>query len=324
MLDKVTITSEEHDEDSYDMDDNGDTVDELKPGEDVIIEIEAVNEYDENNDDVDIKSIDVYVVIDENGDLDVDEKEDMDRLKAEEEDSVTIEFDIEDDIDPDDFEGLIYVIGNDEFGARHGQKLELDFEVVRKTYDFVIKKAELNYDAVSCSRNNMFDLKIESIGTRGDDEIFISVENEYLGIDFEIRNIELDDYDGSDTTWSKSISFTVPDDLAAGTYPIRVRVFYSGDEDDGPLADLKDVDLVVKDCQATQPEPEEEPEEDETADVGDELYEPIPAYILDQFGITESVETSFKNSAAYTVLLIVGVIAALGLIGLMIVLLVKR
>lgn len=309
-LKKVYVTSDKHDHKSYK---DGDEVDELKPEEDIEVEIKAENIYDKD-DDVEIDGITAYVVIDD-GDMDIDEDKDLNDLDPDEDDLVTISFDIEDDVDEDTYTGEIYVIGDDEFGARHGEKWEIEWKVEREKYEFVIKKAELDYDEVSCSRSNSIAIKIESIGDRGDDEVSVYAKNADIGIDFKKEDIELDEYDGDDNTYSKTISFTVPDDLKAGTYTINVQVWYSGTNregsNEGVLADDKDVVLTVKDCATAVEEEEEEEEEIEViTDEGTETA--VPPSVSEDLGIVETTETSFRDSTAYAVILIAAIVVALG------------
>ncbi|MBW2995986.1 hypothetical protein KY332_01665 [Candidatus Woesearchaeota archaeon] len=321
-LEDVRITSDEHDESSYDMSDDGDTVDEIKPEETVTVEIEAENQYNDE-DDVEIDT-EVAIEIDE-GEMDVSEDEDIGDIDTEESDSATLEFDVEDDASGE-YTAYITVIGEDDHGARHGERLELEFDVERKKYEFVIKDADLDYSEVSCSRGNTIKVKIASLGTRGDDEVFLYIENRALGIDFVKEDLELDDYDGSDDTYTKTLMFTVPSNLAAGSYPISVSLYYSGDEDDGVHADEKDVVLTVRNCGGTTTTDEiDMPDNVEITDSG-QIEVTVPENVLQEFGIVETVDEgeSFTDSTAFIVLLAILVIAVLGGEVALIVLLAKK
>ncbi len=324
-LDKIDI---DVGSDSYDEDDN-------KFSEDVIVDetieisVTLKNIYDEADDDVDMDDVDIEIEIDDDDDFTIDEDSSI-KIYSEEEETLkaTITMDQE-NIKSKSYELTIFIEAEDEHGAKHGIKKKYDFDVDRKTYDFVIDNAELYYDEVSCSRENEIDIKIESRGEREDDEVSVYVENRELGIDFKKEDLKLEEYDRDDNSYSKVLHFTVPEDLAAGTYPITVKVFYSGDKNDGVHADEKDVTLTVNDCVSqssdTAADDTSTPDNVEVGEDG-QIEVTVPDEVMQEFGITETVEDSegFTDSVGFVVLLIVLVTAVLGAEAALIIWLVKR
>jgi len=314
-------------DDSYDEDD--DDLDEIEPDETIIIEVDISNEYDEDDDNVDMDDVEVRVEIDDDNDFDIDEDSSIE-LEPEEEGTLKATITMDKDVEDKNYKLTIYIEAEDENNAKHGRKYEYDFDVERKSYDFVIDKAELNYDEVSCSRDNELDIEIESKGSRGDDEVSVYVENRDLGIDFKKEDIDLDDYEGDDNSYSKVLHFTVPEDLDAGTYSINVKLYYSGDEDGGVHADEKDVTLTVNNC--AQDSSDDTGSEDTTmpdnVEVGEDgqMEVTVPDEVMQEFGITETVEDSegFTDSVGFVVLLIVLVAAVLGAEAALIIWLVKK
>ncbi len=325
-LDDVDIVINE---DSESLDD-GDSVDEIEAGDKIEIKISAENEYDEDDDDVDMKSVKVYLEFD---DSDADDAFDVDddeisigTIKSEETEDETIKMDVEDDAEDEEYDAEIGVYGDDEHGAQHGEKIKFSLEIERETYDFVIKSTSLSPSVLTCSRNTELSVKVESRGDKGDDEIAVYVKNSELGIDMEYKDLELDAFDDDDNDMTKRFSITVPEDAAAKTYTLTVKVYYSGDEDDGVHADEKDIDLVVQECQASTTTTDETTGDTTDVDVvEDEDIEDIeiPEDILDEF-ITESTEGSFTDSTAFLVLLMAGVAGLFIVMILLIVVLIKK
>ncbi len=300
---------------------------EIRPGDDIQIKAEAENDYSKS-DNLEIDGT-FRVLLDDDTDSgwdwdSIDEEEDFTVEENTDDEAVEVEFTVDKDVDNNgEYDMYLYLTGEDDNGAEHGAKIRIDFNVERKKYDFIVKKAELRSTVLTCTRDTSVDVRIESIGSRGDDEISIYIESLALGINTNKQSIEMDGYGDSDDSYSRTFPINIPEDTPAGTYTIRVKVFYSGDKNDGVHADEKDIEITIGDCAAQEEETEDEEETaDETAE--DEFDDTIPDYILQDFGITESVETSFKDSVAYIVLLVIAILAAIGSTTLLIVLFVRR
>jgi len=318
MLDfkKLEITVADGDTDSYD---DGDKVKDVKPGDNIQMDFKAKNLYDESDDDVTIEDVEAAVLID-NNDLDIDESESLGDLDAEETGDATISFTTDEEASDDTYDMEVTVEGDDEHGAKHGVKYALDFTVERKSHDIIIKTASLEASSVSCTRGeNSIQIKLSNIGKDDEDEVSLYVTNKELGLKFEQTDITVD----QDESFSKTITFTVPDSLVAGTYPVRVSAYYSGNDEDGILADLKDVDLVVSKCETATTTPTTPTNVEVTESGGEEVT--VPSEVMDEFGITETEESKpFTESTAFVVLLIAAVAVLLIAVVVMTVLLFRR
>ncbi|MBR9691667.1 hypothetical protein GOV06_02680 [Candidatus Woesearchaeota archaeon] len=297
MLDIDDIDIIVDDDESYDEDDN---IDELKAGSVIEIEVNVENTYDDDDDDVDM-DVELTVEIDDDSDFDIDDGNDVD-LDSEEDGTLEATVTVEDGIDDDDYEMTLFIEGDDENGAKHGAAFEIDLEVERKSHDLIIKSTSLGFSTMSCSKGqNSVYVRVSNDGKNDEDESAVYITNSDLGIDFSKEDFEIEERDD----WSKTLTFEVPDSLAVGIYPIRIRVYYSGDEDDGVLADLVDIDLEIKACSTTTI-PDTAPEDPVTEEVVE-----IPDEVLEEFGITETVDKgSFTDSTAFIVLLVVLILGA--------------
>jgi hypothetical protein len=333
--DRVYLSINDGDEDRIN---NDDKTDDIMPGDDIQIKIEVENDYS-SSDNVEMEDITARVLLDDNTDSgwdwdEIDEEADFNSIEGGEDGEETVEFTVDDEVDDyDDYKMYIYLTGEDENGAKHGTKILIKFVVDRETYEFVIKKAELSSDTLTCSTNTAINVRIDSLGRRGDDEVSLYVRNTDLNLNFKKENIEMSGYGDSDDSYSRTIQIPVSDTVVAGNYVIRVMAFYSGDEEGGVLADLRDVDLVINECPLTQ---QQTPDSDEGSDASDQADEGtddvdvpdfdsgIPDYVLDEFGITDSVESSFTSSPLYIGILVFAIIVALGSAGTLIFLLVRK
>ncbi|MBW2966497.1 hypothetical protein KY342_05320 [Candidatus Woesearchaeota archaeon] len=325
--DRIYLSINEGSEDR--IKDNEDS-EEIRPGDDITIKVVAENEYS-SSDNVEIEDVTANVLLDSDTDSswdweDIDEDIDLGSVPEGDEEEESVDFSVDDEVDNyGTYDMYVYLTGTDENDAEHGEKIKINFDVRRKKYDFILTKAELGSSILSCSRATSLNVRAESIGYRGDDEISVYVKNTVLGIDLYKTGIELEKF-GEDDVFSQTFQIDIPEDAAAANYALRVVLYYSGTDNDGVHADEKDVTLTVRDCATNPPtnnEEEAEEEEEETT-IEDTTETQIPNYILDEFGITESVETSFTNSTAYIVLLAVAIVAAISTIGLLVFLVLKR
>ena len=63
--------------------------------------------------------------------------------------------------------------------------INVQLDIDRDDYDFVIKNADLDLSALSCTRTTRLELDVENLGKKGDDEVYVYVTNSELGIDYE-------------------------------------------------------------------------------------------------------------------------------------------
>ncbi|MCM2326158.1 MAG: hypothetical protein NDI94_06860, partial [Candidatus Woesearchaeota archaeon] len=116
---------------------DGKTYDNVNRGDTVTLEVEIENSFSDNDDcqddgtNCDIENIELNL---EPNDSDFDDdSDDMSDISAEDEDATTLSFDVPDDIDEDKYDFDLYILGEDENGALHGELMTftLDIEVER-------------------------------------------------------------------------------------------------------------------------------------------------------------------------------------------------
>jgi len=247
-IDKVLVSINGGSLKSYSS--SGKTVD-VERTDDVEIQVKIENKYDESDDDVKIEDITVNGDFGSSSDIaeDEDDVEDIDEdasdLDSEEDDTVDLmTFEVHEEADAD-YDAKIYVVGDDEHGARHGEKWDITFDVEVETHDLRLTKAELSPSEVSCSRTSTLRVTGINLGKRDEDDVRITVTNSALSLEQQkdMGDIENDE---DDNDFSASFTITVNDSVKAGTYPIYVRLYRDVDELDYTMTSS----LIVKACTA--------------------------------------------------------------------------
>ena len=228
--------------------DDDDSVNDVKPGNEISIEFEIENRYD---DDEDVEIEDIEIMVEAGGDLDVDEEERVDDLNPEEKDTVTVEFDVDDDARRGDEDLEITLLGEDEHGARHGEYWEVTIEIERETHEISISSVALQPGVVSCETEAQIQVEVKNIGRSDEDRAYIRISNVALNYRMISERLDLDD--GDDVT----LTFTVPvpENLSSGQYVMTIETYY----DTNRRSDVDRVTLQKAACER-EPADTEEPE----------------------------------------------------------------
>lgn len=283
--------------------DDGDTVDDMKPGMSVEFEIEIENRFKEKED-VDIEDIEVKVV--SNGELDIDEDEDAGDLGAEDKDTIKLSSVIDDEADDGTFNVEISVEGTDEFGARHGEKIKVNFEIKRKSHEIEIKSLTLNPPTVSCDKETRLTANIRNSGRRDEEEVFVSVASPELQFGARSDKLEIDEDD------EDSVSFTIPVPESTprpANYRITVDTFFNT----GTKSNSEVALLSVAKCGAVKEEEKEEaypPAEEKKEEIT--VVTVPPAQVNVTTPAQPAAKKPFVETPQYLALLALGYIAVLG------------
>lgn len=218
---------------SQTADEDNDKVENTKPGDNVRIEFDIENDYNDN-DNVDIENVE-FRIESKDSELDLDEDEDLDDIGADDKESGTFEFDIDEDTDDGNYDVLITLIGRDELGAKHGEKALIRFEVERESHEVAIKSITLSPEKIGCEATNAkLVVSYSNIGKADEDEVAIEIDSPTLKFNQRVTDIELDEDDGD----TNAFNIPIPAGLAIGTYNIEVKTFYDQNK-------LTDNDVVV-------------------------------------------------------------------------------
>lgn len=202
--------------------DDGDTFKNIRPGDSLTYELEIGNHYS-NNEDVEM---DISIEIDSsNSDVEIDEEDDeIDDLGAEEEDTVTGEFIVEEEADSDATITVI-VSATDKNGAKHGEKLDFKLDINRLTHEIQIRRLLISPETTdNCKHNEVVaTVYVKNMGKR--DEKNAAVELEIPDLNFKEKKelpyeLEKDD--------SATLNFIIPIETttAEGVFNADVTTFW--------------------------------------------------------------------------------------------------
>lgn len=236
--------------DSSDNFDNGDTINDIKPGDHIKMRFKIKNLFDDNTDN-DIEDVSVQVTVKDidDGD-DIEEESETDDIKTESTGTFYVEFDIPEKVDQDNFDVEIQVTGDDQNGADHEIIWNIEFEINKEKHDVRIERTALS-EAEMCVKSNeqtlYVDVRVANYGKEDEEEVKIKVSSTDLSYSKEVKDIELNsDFDDDDNDHTESFSIPVPANKK-GTVTIRVTTFY----DETKLSDSQDVQVTLKDCGIT-------------------------------------------------------------------------
>ncbi len=201
-----------------------DTLENLKPGDNIEIEAEARNNYgSETNVDVENVVLEIECTNDKN--LDISDKSvDIGDISTEDEQTDALTVDIEADAEDKTSDCIIKVIGRDQNGARHGEGTNFAFEITRESHDIQITAATVNPTSVSCTdREVQLTVDLLNLGRSNENRVALEVTSKAISFQERVSNIELDEDDSTQEI------FVIPMDgtkIKPGPFAIQVQSFY--------------------------------------------------------------------------------------------------
>ena len=288
--------------------DPDDKIKDVLPGDKVVFTGDIENLFTDDED-IEIQDVEIEIIIesiDDEGDDNLEESEDVGDIKADDKESFSIEFTIPEDVEGGDYDVTLTIEAEDENGAKHSVEWDLTLQVEKEKHDIQITKASVSPSKVSCSRNIKVDVELKNQGTSDEDEVVLLIESADLEIDNKDTSIEeIEEGTGDDTEFDKIYSFTIGDDVKAGTYPISIKSYYDTDTE----SDSTSIDIIVEKCSVAADEEEEE----ETV-----VVVSPPSVVVDDVdgpevlteSVTETTEISLFQSGTYLTLLMGGIAVA--------------
>jgi uncharacterized membrane protein len=240
---KVTITCG----DTSDRMKDGDSVEGLSPDTACSVTIEVKNNFDDNDqDDQLIGDIDfdpIYIEVEStDSDFDLDEDDDIGSLAGDDTDSITFDFNIEDDTDEGKYPVVVRAYGTDDNGAFHGDLLTFKLEVERLKHDLQIKGASVKPSQIdSCKSVKVTaDATVINLGRNDDDDIVVKAVIADLDLEKSKTGLELDQDDSEPV----SFTFDIPAGTKPGVYSIELSTYF----DIAGFSNSKRLDFVVNEC----------------------------------------------------------------------------
>lgn len=302
--------------------DDGDRVKNLKPGMDCTLEVEVENQFDDNDNnnqkigDISFDTVDIKLDSSD-GDVDLDEDDDIDGLDAGDEDSVSADLQIDEEADDGTITIDVRVSGKDDNGALHGEQLDFRLEIERLSHDLQLRRVEIVPSAVeNCEAvNSRVSVNLLNGGKRDEDEVSVEVVSSDLKFSKRIDNIELD----KDDSTSANFDVPVPKDFKPGVYRLDVKTYF----DTTAPSNSGSVELTVSGCGS---------EEEVETPVVSETPKTTTTTVVPQATVTTSGQaqaapkktTSFTESKAYVALLAVVSILIAGAIVALVIMMTRK
>ncbi|MFH2028068.1 MAG: hypothetical protein ABIJ08_02945 [Nanoarchaeota archaeon] len=303
------------------------SVDNIKPGDQVEFRITIENKYKSSDpEDLDIEDVEVSIL---NDDLDIDDSDDISSIGPNDEEVITLSFDIDEEQDRGSYEVLLTVDGQDENSARHGESWIINLKIERESHDIQLRTLRLDPETIdNCiDRNVELTVDIRNIGRNDEEKAAIKVSNSNIQYSKKVSEIDINQ-DDEDT---KVFTIPVSKDTPAGEYFIEATAYYDTDK----TTDIQDIKLIVNQCKTqttTNNQQDTQDKEDEAQDDSDVIVinsgkdtntEDIQPIIAGDNAVA-TVEQGFTGSTMYMVILVVAIIIAVASLVLTLVLLTKK
>ena len=226
----------------------GDTIrEEAKPGDSLEVRVTMKNNYT-SSDNMRIEDITVKATVEsiDDGD-DLEEESSSFSLSSGSTKKITLKFKVPLEVDENTYDILIEADGSDRNGTSQDAQMTIRLDVNKQTHDIKITKLDVTPAEIACSRKNIkLNLGILNIGTEDEEIVNLEMSNSDLGMDIRDQVIDMiAEANSEESRYLKTYTFSVPNSVEAGTYPIELSILYNDDR----KRTTGTVQLTVSDCQ---------------------------------------------------------------------------
>jgi len=298
------------------MPDDDKTVD-VEPGCSIDIDIDVKSLYSENDDyeeDIDIDDVEVNVVIDK---LDIDETSDSVSLIPEDDDTISVSFDLPYDLEKDTYILEITVSGEDSEGAEHLIEWTVDLSVNRETRELKILTDQTAFVDNEVETDDIAYLNVKAMNT-GDkrlDNVALEIKCDDLGFSHRITEDDLStDYGDDDNVLEVNDLAIDLEELGATakTYTFTIKSYYSNTK----TGDTYRLDLTcVAPTASSSGSSSSDTDTTNIISIGkdNQAGSDDSTSGTDTSTESSSMFSEFKDSAGYITILVVGMLAVIGL-----------
>ena len=300
----------------------GDESDETYPLDDIEIDIEVENLFNDATD-IEMEDIEAELEIeefDDEGDDPLELDDEFDDLDPEDDDRVSFSFDVPYFVQENSYDAIIRVTGEDSNGAEHTSEFEFSIDVRLNDIELFFDRASTIRSTLSCERRNtQAEIRLINIGEDDLEGVTVRVENSALGIYEATSSYELEPFsdDDDDSILSEQINLEIPEDATPGSYTLNFYADY-----DGSTLVVKESAIEILECPR-----QEEDEQEEGQDSGiivdqqPSTQEPIQVQPTipeqEEEPYIEPVQDSQSSDTLMVVLLLVGNVLLLSLVGVL-------
>ncbi|PIN73903.1 hypothetical protein COV20_02190 [Candidatus Woesearchaeota archaeon CG10_big_fil_rev_8_21_14_0_10_45_16] len=233
--------------------------DHVRVGSTITFDITVENLFpDKDYRDSEIEEIEISLDSDDDdifGD-DLDDTYAFSDLEADSKDKLTIEWEIPEDVEAGEYTLEFTLEGEDKAGVKYKVVKSVDLELERQDDDVRITRATVSPNLVEACEGRQYtlDLQLYNYGNDNQDQAAVRISNSELAILENVMEIEMDEFDDGDDTWSDAFTFTLPKGVKVKNYPISIQAFINRDD----TIDTETVNLEVVKCPTTAADDEED------------------------------------------------------------------
>jgi hypothetical protein len=268
--------------DDYDdnLDEDGGTTFEAHPGDKVTISLDIENYYDEDIFEEELDLEDVYFELtirdfEDEGDDDLELESDETDIRADDDETLSVEFDVPYSIEEQEYDVDIKVYGEDEEGEDYFVEVSYTLEIEKERHALLMKGADMFPQRIFAGESSRVTVMgtIQNIGSRDEDDVVLKIQSpdtdEFNFVDSGIE-LESDPYD-SDNIYSVDKTFDVLIE-EAGTYEVVIQGEIPGE--DATVYQTFDLQVEERPKPPSDDGDEEEPQKNETEDDDTEIVFP--------------------------------------------------
>lgn len=302
---KISIDEVEISIDGSSYDNIGSSGEDVSPFSKLDFKVTIENDFSSSGDELD--NIEVTLTID-GADWDEDETERMSDIDGGDDDYVEFEgISVDGDVDDgDEYNITIYVEGEDEDNRIHTATWSGTLTIDQERDDLRITELSLGSDKLAPGGETRLRIEVTNVGSKDQDNSKIKVYSTALGISETFSGLDIDSAGSSDDEVIKYIDIKVPATLASSSYTITAEVY----GEDGDRLDKEEIRLEVTGASTTG--------DDLGALTGSTAAQSnVQSGVMSTGGAalatsTGGIKGNFRDSGAYTAILIVGVLAVIG------------
>jgi hypothetical protein len=210
-----------------------------RPNSEITFKIEIKNNYlfDDN---LKLENIEAALII-EAIDDEYKKKIEFNNLEVGEKSRAPIEFKLPKQIIEGDYEIKLILTAETDGGIEQEIEIDYDLEVERKLHKIVIADLILTNNVSCIGNNNGIYLKVANLGREDEEDVWLSIYNDELGLNFTDKFDLKRSEDFGDINYRKNLSFEIPLTANTGYHPIQISLDYRENI-------YEKIDLFAKDC----------------------------------------------------------------------------
>lgn len=218
---------------------NNQRIDNIKPGNDVRIEARIKNLFS-RSDSIYIEDVDFFVRA--KNDLDIDEEEFVGSIAYAETITEIANFQVARDVNEGTYGLTLTTLGEDEYGARHGNQLSYQVRIRKENDDLRLLRVDLNPSAISLCDSNFAAITVtaENIGRNNQRQVSLVVRNDALNYYERFNDLIVN----RDDFISRRFLIELPSNTKQNVYRFIVEVY----NDKNEITDTREITLSVREC----------------------------------------------------------------------------